>query len=209
LGYHQELDATEYCDEVKSEYYQQQIGVLRWAVELGRLDITFEVSLLAAFTALPHVKHLKVMLQVFSYLCQHDCSKLLMDDSFICITDELSLDWSELYPEAKEEIPASIPEPRGNQVQMIVFVDADHVGDKMMRRSRTGALLYRNCAPIQWLSKKQNSVETLTFGSEFVALRTPKLRMMGIPIDGPAHFRVDNMSVVYNTQSLESTLKKK
>jgi hypothetical protein len=57
-----------------------------------------------------------------------------------------------------------------------------------------------------------------TFGSEFSALRTAveltkgmryKLRLMGIPLDIPAHFRVDNMLVVYNTQSPESTLKKK
>jgi hypothetical protein len=75
-----------------------------------------------------------------------------------------------------------------------------------------------NRAQLQWFSKKQNSVETSTFGSEFAALQTAveltkamryKLRMMGIPIDCPAHFRVDNMSVVHNTQSPESTLKKK
>jgi hypothetical protein len=71
-------------------------------------------------------------------------------------------------------------------------------------------LIYLNRSPTQWYSKKQNSVETSTFGSEFSALRTAvelteamryKLQMMGIPLDGPAHFRVDNMSVVYNTQS--------
>jgi hypothetical protein len=33
--------------------------------------------------------------------------------------------------------------------------------------------------------------------------------MMGIPLDGPAHFRVDNMSVVHNTTNPGSMLKKK
>jgi hypothetical protein len=33
--------------------------------------------------------------------------------------------------------------------------------------------------------------------------------MMGIPIEGPSHMRVDNMSVVMNTTVPESTLKKK
>ena len=36
-----------------------------------------------------------------------------------------------------------------------------------------------------------------------------KVRMMGIPIEGPTHMKVDNMSVVYNTTQPESTLKKK
>ena len=36
-----------------------------------------------------------------------------------------------------------------------------------------------------------------------------KLRMMGVPLDGPTHVRVDNMSVVYNTTAPESQLKKK
>ena len=69
-----------------------------------------------------------------------------------------------------------------------------------------------------WHSKKQNSIETSTFGSEFVALKTAveiiqgmryKLRMMGVPIEGPTNVRCDNMSVVYNTSRPESTLKKK
>jgi hypothetical protein len=78
--------------------------------------------------------------------------------------------------------------------------------------------MYLNRAPILWYSKKQNSVETSTFGSEFVALKTGmemikgmryKLRMMGVPLDGPAHIRVDNLSVVKNSSVPESTLKKK
>jgi hypothetical protein len=101
---------------------------------------------------------------------------------------------------------------------MTVFIDADHAGDMMTRRSRTGVLVYLNRAPMIWHSKKQNSVETSTFGSEFIALKTRidkikglryKLRMMGIPLDGHAHVRVDNMSVVKNTTVPESTLKKK
>lgn len=101
---------------------------------------------------------------------------------------------------------------------MTCFVDADHAGDLQTRRSRTGVLLYLNKAPIVWHSKKQNSVETSTFGSEFIALKTGieivkgmryKLRMLGIPIDGHAHICVDNMSVVKNSSIPESVLKKK
>ena len=75
-----------------------------------------------------------------------------------------------------------------------------------------------NRAPILWFSKRQNTVETSTFGSEFVALKTAvemvegmnyKLRMMGVPLDGPANVFCDNESVVKNSTKPESTLKKR
>ena len=99
-----------------------------------------------------------------------------------------------------------------------MFVDASHAANVVTRQSRTGVLIYVNRAPILWYSKKQNSIETSTFGSEFMALKTGvelleglryKLRMMGIGMDGHAHVRVDNMSVVHNSSLPESTLKKK
>jgi hypothetical protein len=61
-------------------------------------------------------------------------------------------------------------------------------------------------------------VETATFGSEFVALRVAteliealryKLRMFGIPIDGPTNVLCDNKTVVDNSTVPSSTLKKK
>ena len=36
-----------------------------------------------------------------------------------------------------------------------------------------------------------------------------KLRMMGVPISGPSYIYGDNMSVIKNTQTPQSTLKKK
>ena len=56
-------------------------------------------------------------------------------------------------------------------MNITVFVDADHAGNRATRRSFTGILIYVNRAPIIWVSKKQNTVETSTFGSKFVAMR--------------------------------------
>ena len=73
-------------------------------------------------------------------------------------------------------------------------------------------------APIQWFSKKQGSVETSTFGTEFVALKTAaeanqglryKLWMMGVPVEEPSYIFGDNQSVLNNTSLPESVLKKK
>ena len=61
-------------------------------------------------------------------------------------------------------------------------------------------------------------MESSTFGSEFVAMRIAKdlaialrykLRMFGIPINGPADVFCDNQGVVKNTSLPESVLLKK
>jgi hypothetical protein len=127
-------------------------------------------------------------------------------------------DWAEFYPGAAEAIPPDAPEPRGNSVHMTCFVDADHAGCQVTRRSHTGVIIFLNRAPILWYSKQQNTVESSTFGSEFIAAKTAiemiegmryKLRMMGIPLDGPTSLFGDNESVVTNATKPESTLKKK
>jgi hypothetical protein len=71
---------------------------------------------------------------------------------------------------------------------------------------------------VNFVSRKQTSVETSSFGSEFVAMKQCceflrglrcKLRMMGIPVIGPCHIQGDNQSVLANTTEPGSTLKKK
>jgi hypothetical protein len=103
-------------------------------------------------------------------------------------------------------------------VQFNVFVDADHAGNWMTRRSQTGILLYLNKAPIIWYSKAQRTVETSTFGSEFFAMKVAveiikglryKLRMMGVPIHGPANVLADNNTMVKNSTVPSQTIHKK
>jgi hypothetical protein len=127
-------------------------------------------------------------------------------------------DWSEFYPGAAELIAPNRPKALGKPVTMSCFVDADHAGCKVTRRSHTGVIIFVNRAPITWYSKRQNTVESSTFGSEFVAMKTAvdmveglryKLRMMGVEIDAATNVFCDNESVVKNSANPESTLKKK
>ena len=64
----------------------------------------------------------------------------------------------------------------------------------------------------------QKTVESAAFGAEFVAMRTCiehnralrfKLRMFGVPIDGPTVILTDNESVFKNCSRFESMLNKK
>jgi hypothetical protein len=45
----------------------------------------------------------------------------------------LKVDWKEFYPEASEAIPLNAPQPRGNDVILSCFVDADHAGNLVTR----------------------------------------------------------------------------
>ena len=85
------------------------------------------------------------------------------------------------------------------------MVDSDHSGDKMTRRSRTGYFIWINQALIGWVSQQHPTIESAVFGIEFVALKNVmeslqgtryKLRMMGMPINGPSLVQGDNMSVI-------------
>ena len=53
-----------------------------------------------------------------------------------------------------------VPEPRGKEVVMTCFVDADHAGCKETQRSHTGVIIFGNRAPIFWFSKRQATVKT-------------------------------------------------
>ena len=111
-----------------------------------------------------------------------------------------------------------MPEPGGLGFIMHAKVDADHTSDTITKYSRTGFLVYLNRAPIYWWSKKQNSVESLSFGSEFIVMKQCceyvrglryKLRMMGISCDDPMFIYGDNQFMLANTTIPDSTLKKK
>jgi hypothetical protein len=126
--------------------------------------------------------------------------------------------WMEFYPDDSEEIPKDLPPEKGPRVRMTVYVDADHANDLVTRRSITGILVMLSNNPIRWISKRQKTVETSTYGSATVASRVCTelileirymLRSLGVALDGPALILGDNMSVVLNTTFPSSVLKKK
>jgi hypothetical protein len=227
--YRPELDFTEYCNDEQTQLFQSLIGILRWLCEIGRIDILTEVSTLSHHLVAPRTGHLHQTLHIFKYLKDHSRSKVVFDPSYVDINDndlppearalERAKFMAELYPDAVEDIPQNAPAPRGKPVQISCFVDSDHGGDSITRRSRTGILIFINRAPIMWFSKRQNTVETSTYGAEFVAMRQAmemikslkyKLRMFGIKImENETKVFGDNNAVILNATYPESTLKKK
>ena len=98
------------------------------------------------------------------------------------------------------------------------FEDSDHDSENFTRRSQTCILIFCNQAPVMWLSNKNNSVETSTFGSEFIALKLEvelvialryKLCMFGVPLEGPTDMFCDKKSVFKSTSTPDYVLRKK
>lgn len=58
-GYRPEIDVSPEVNATDAAYFQSMIGVLRWIVELGRVDVNTEASMLASFMALPRKGHLE------------------------------------------------------------------------------------------------------------------------------------------------------
>jgi len=111
-----------------------------------------------------------------------------------------------------------IAEPLGNVVKIRAFVDANHAGNLKTRRSHSGILIYINNSPVIWYSKRKNTIEASSFGSEYIALRICtemvealryKLRCFGVPMDGPVDIMCDNRSVVINSSAPTSMLNKR
>ena len=62
--YKSELDLTTECSDEQANYFQNLIGILRWAVELGRIDIHVQVAAMSKYLANPKIRHLEMALQM-------------------------------------------------------------------------------------------------------------------------------------------------
>ena len=173
-----ELDVTPVLNEEVRLQFLQLVGILQWAIELGQLDIYVELSQLSQHQALPRRGHLEAIYHIFAYLKKNENGARIVFDPKTPQIDERvfksNADWRDFFGDVTEELPPNMPELRGQPVVDSCFVDANHAGNVMTRRSHTGILIFMQNLPIIWFSKRQNMVESSSFGSEFVALRAAK-----------------------------------
>ena len=80
-SYRPELDVSPELTPQDSAYYQSLIGILWWIVELGRIDICLEVSMMLSHLAMPRKGHLNQVLHIFAYLCKYHNTELVYDPS--------------------------------------------------------------------------------------------------------------------------------
>eukprot|EP00957_Ditylum_brightwellii_P013880 1046412-Ditylum_brightwellii.AAC.1 len=136
--YKPELEITSVLYPVDGAYYHSLVGVLRWMVELGKIDIYLEVSLMSSHLAMPREGHMAEVLRIFIHLRKYHNTELVFGPSNP-VMDELAFeqkDWTSSefgHAQGKEEVPRNKPESRGMGFVMRAKVDADHAGDTITR----------------------------------------------------------------------------
>ena len=221
-GDHPELDNSEEMDIHGIKQYQSLIGALQWAITLGRLDLLAGVATMSSFRVAPRKGHLHRLKRMYGYLKRNPDAAIRFRvgiPNHEEIGEPAKFDWiTSVYGPITEELPQDMPIPRGKFVRTTTYQDANLMHDLVTGRSMTGILHILNQTPIQWFSKKQNVVETATYGSEFMAARQAveqimdlryTLRMMGIPLDGPSWMFGDNQSVLTSSTIPHSSLNKR
>ena len=168
---------------------------------------------------------MKEMLHIIRYLAKKPKFKIIMDIDEPNIPDALytfnASEFKEYDRDVKEELPFRMLRSRGKSVVTMAWVDALHGANKKTRRSHSGHIIFVNRAPVKWFSKRQQTVETSAFSSEFIALKQCieeighirfKLRSFGILIDeerSATCVLCDNKSTVTNMSNVELKLNKK
>jgi len=100
-------------DEEKTNRFQKLIGTLRWAIQLGRVDILTEVSCLSQHLAEPREGHLIVVYKIFKHLNQRlniSRGRIVfngksMDIDSATFNDFNREEWMDFYSDAREELP--------------------------------------------------------------------------------------------------------
>ena len=220
-GDHPELDTTELLDLEQQKIYQSLIGSLQWAIQIGRFDICTAVMTLSRFRAAPRKGHLERVQRICGYLSKmrHGVVRIRTEEPDYSAIPEKKYDWEyTCYHGAKEPTPDDAPPPKGKSVMLTAYVDANLYHDLVSGRSVTGVLHLANKTPIDWFSKLQATVETATFGSEYVAARTATeqiidlrntFRYLGVRVDRPTMLFGDNESVVNSASVPHSKLAKR
>ena len=123
--------------------------------------------------------------------------------------------WKEFYPDGEEAYTRKKLEPLGKPVSVWVYMDEKHAGNLENMISHSGILIYVNKALINFYSKRKNTVESLSFGSDFVVLGKDtemvvslryKLRTFGVHLEGTSKIYRDKKSVMTNSSVTVSAL---
>ena len=219
-GDHPELDSLELLDAEGITQYQSLIGSLQWAISLGRFDIATAVMSMSSFRAAPRRGHLDRVRRICGYLAKmkHGTLKFRVHEPAYSDLPSKAYDWTYIYQGAKENSPEGAPEPLGKSVTLTHYVDANLFHDALTGRSVTGILHFANATPVEWYSKKQATVETATYGSEFVAARVcveqiidirNTLQYLGVPVQACSYMFGDNESVVNSSSIPHAKLHKR
>ena len=195
--------------------YLTMVGQLQWLVTLGRFDIHAQVATMSRFRAAPRQGHMDRLKRIYSYVIRTKdyAIRFMSEKPDYSFLPDQDFDWTySVYGDVHESLPDDMPEPLGESVTTTTTMDANLNHYLATGKSLTGCLYFVNKTPVDLYSKKQATVETATYGSEFVAAKPATeqiLRYLGAPITTMSFLFGDNRSVVTSATLPHSTLRKR
>ena len=98
-GYSPKLDVSPVLGPEEASYYKPLIGVMRWMIEIERIDINTEVSPFSSYSAMLRQGHLEAVLHIMGYLKLRHNSRLMFDPSYPNIdhSNFWDCDWTDFY----------------------------------------------------------------------------------------------------------------
>ena len=155
------------------------MGQLQWLGALGRFDLHAQVATMSRFRAAPRQGHMDRLIRIYPYAIR------TKDYAIRCRTDQPDFSFLPdqvltVYCDVHEILPDDMPDPLGKTVVTTTTMDANLNHCLATGKSLAGCLHFVNKTPVDWYSKKQATVETATYGSEFVAVKTATEQIMAI-----------------------------
>ena len=176
---------------------------------------------MSRFRQQPRIGHLQRLKKIIGYLANlpHGSLRFRLHEPDYSKLPHNEYDWQRtVYAGAKKEKSHDISEPKGNHVTLTTYFDANLYHDQVTGRAVTACLHLANATPSHWYTKRQATVETATFGYEFVAARIATyqiidlrytLMYLGVPMRSKSYMFGDNKSVVGSSSIPTSTLLRK
>ena len=187
----------------------------------GKFDIHAQVATMSRFRAAPRQGHMDRLKRIYSYAIRTKdyAIRFRTENPDYSFLPDQDFDWTySVYGDVHKILPDDMPEPLGESVTTTTTINANLNHCLATGKSLTGCLHFVNKTPVDWYSKKQATVETATYGSEFVAAKTATeqimdirqtLRYLGAPITTKSFLFGDNRSVVTSATLPHSTLTKR
>ena len=150
---------------------------------------------------------------------KHVTIRIRTEEPDLSALPDQEFEWEKsVHGNVTELLPKDAPEPLGKPVVTISYHDANLYHNIITGRSVTGILHFCNKTPVDWYSKKQSTVETATYGSEYVSARTcteqiidlrNTLRYLGVPLRKKSFMFGDNRSVADSSMTPHAKIHKR
>ena len=201
---HPESNTSEILEGDIAAKYLTLVGQLQWLFTLGKFDLHVQVATMSRLRAAPRKGHIDRLKRIYanairtksyavrfrtdqpdnSYLPEQnfdwtysvygDVNEILPDNSYL---PEQNFDWTySVYGDVNEILPDDMPEPLGKAIVTTTTMDANMNHCLATGKSLTGWLHFVNKTLVYWNPKKQATIETATYGSEFVAEKQQQSR---------------------------------